>query len=154
MCEYPTDSSLPGSSVHGILQTRILEWVAVPSSRGSSRPRDGTHTSYVSRIGRQVLYHQRHLGSPGGVMCVYKFTLATFCHCPATALLSPSMESNKMFVYILACFASSYIWKRLWNMSEEAECYLQQIKLMVLQCGGGGTTVRAIVSTRILAVLV
>ena len=35
----PMDS-LPGSSVHGLLQARILEWVAMPSSRGSSRPRD------------------------------------------------------------------------------------------------------------------
>ena len=34
------DCSLPGSSVHGMLQARILEWVAMPSSRGSSRPRD------------------------------------------------------------------------------------------------------------------
>ena len=36
----PTDCSLPGSSVHEILQARILEWVAVPSFRGSSQPRD------------------------------------------------------------------------------------------------------------------
>ena len=35
----PTDCSLPGSSVHGILLARILEWVAVPSSRGSSQSR-------------------------------------------------------------------------------------------------------------------
>ena len=41
----------------GILQARILEWIAMPSSRGSSRPRDQTHISYVSCIGRQVLYH-------------------------------------------------------------------------------------------------
>ena len=34
------DYSPPGSSVHGILQARILEWVAMPSSRGSSRTRD------------------------------------------------------------------------------------------------------------------
>ena len=34
--------SLPGSSVHGISQARILEWVAIPFSRGSSRPRDQT----------------------------------------------------------------------------------------------------------------
>ena len=40
----------------GILQARILEWVAMPSSRGSSQPRDGTWVSYVSGIGRQVLY--------------------------------------------------------------------------------------------------
>ena len=39
------DCGPPGSSVHGILQARILEWVAVPSSRGSSRPRDGTRVS-------------------------------------------------------------------------------------------------------------
>ena len=36
----PMDCSLPGSSVHGILQARILEWVAIPSSRVSSQPRD------------------------------------------------------------------------------------------------------------------
>ena len=49
--------SLPGSSVHGILQAKKLEWVPIPFSRGSSQPRDSTHISYVSRIGRQVLYH-------------------------------------------------------------------------------------------------
>ena len=38
-CETPTDYSLPGSCVHGILQVRILEWVAMPSSKGSSPPR-------------------------------------------------------------------------------------------------------------------
>ena len=36
----PMDGSPPGSSIHGILQARILEWVAISSSRGSSRPRD------------------------------------------------------------------------------------------------------------------
>ena len=41
----PIDYSSPGSSVHGILQARILEWVAKPSSRGSSGPRDQTHVS-------------------------------------------------------------------------------------------------------------
>ena len=41
------DCSPPGSSVHGILQARILEWVAMPSSRGSSRPRDPTHISCI-----------------------------------------------------------------------------------------------------------
>ena len=38
----PTNCSPPGSSVHGILQARILEWVAISFSRGSSRPRDWT----------------------------------------------------------------------------------------------------------------
>ena len=50
----PMDFSPPSSSVHGILQTRTLERTAVSSSRGSSWPRDRTHTSY---IGRWLLYH-------------------------------------------------------------------------------------------------
>ena len=54
---HPMDCGPPGSSVHGLLQARILEWVTVPSSRGSSQPRDYTHVSYVSYIGWQVLYH-------------------------------------------------------------------------------------------------
>ena len=44
---YPMDCSILGSSVYGILQARILEWVTMPSSRGSSRLRDWTHVSYI-----------------------------------------------------------------------------------------------------------
>ena len=47
---WPHDCSPPGSSVHGILQARILEWVAMPSSRGSSQPRSPTHASCSSSI--------------------------------------------------------------------------------------------------------
>ena len=54
----PTGCSLPGSSVHGSLQARILEWVAISSSKGSSQPRDGIRVSCVSCIGRRVLYDQ------------------------------------------------------------------------------------------------
>ena len=53
----PMDCSLPGSSVHEILQSRILEWIAVPFSRGSSRPRDRTCILHLTCIGRWVLYH-------------------------------------------------------------------------------------------------
>ena len=53
----PLDCSLPGSSVHGIFQARILEWVAMPSSRGPSHPRAQTCISCVSCIGKQILYH-------------------------------------------------------------------------------------------------
>ena len=56
--------SWPGSSVHGILQARILEWVAMPSCRASSRPRDRIHVSYISCCGEWVLYHLCHLESP------------------------------------------------------------------------------------------
>ena len=59
---HPVDCSLPGSSVHGILQARMLGWVAMPSSSQSSEPSVWTHVSFVSCTGRQVLYHKRHLG--------------------------------------------------------------------------------------------
>ena len=53
----PLDCSPPVSSVHGISQAGILEWVAIASSRGSSWPRDWSPTSCISCIGRQILYH-------------------------------------------------------------------------------------------------
>ena len=53
----PMDYNPPGSSVHRILQARIVEWVAISSSKGSSWPRDLASISCVSCIGRQVLYH-------------------------------------------------------------------------------------------------
>ena len=54
----PMDCHTPSSSVLGILQARILEWVAtMPSSRGSSRPKDQTGVSYISCTGRQDIYH-------------------------------------------------------------------------------------------------
>ena len=61
LCD-PMDCSPPSSSVRGILQV-ILDWVAMPSSRGSSQLRDQTYISYVSCLGRRVLYHLHHLGS-------------------------------------------------------------------------------------------
>ena len=59
LCD-PVDCSSPGSSVHGIFQARILEWVAIPFSRESSQFRGETWVSSVSCTGRQVLYHQLH----------------------------------------------------------------------------------------------
>ena len=50
------DHSPPDSSVYGILQARILEWVSMSSSRESSSARDQTHDSRISCTGRQVLY--------------------------------------------------------------------------------------------------
>ena len=51
------DCGLPGSSVHGISQTGILEWVTISYFRGSSWTKDRTCVSYVLYIGRQILYH-------------------------------------------------------------------------------------------------
>ena len=53
LCD-PAHCSLPGSSVHVISQARILEWVDISFSKGSSQPRDRTH---ISCTGRWILYH-------------------------------------------------------------------------------------------------
>ena len=67
----PMDRSPSGSSVHGVLQARILGWVAMHSSRGSSWPwegcRDWTCVSYVSCTGKRILYDYSHLET--GVGC-------------------------------------------------------------------------------------
>ena len=51
------DGSLPGSSVHGLFQVRILEWVAISFSTGSSQLRDQSCMSCISCLGRWILYH-------------------------------------------------------------------------------------------------
>ena len=51
------DYNLPGPSINGLLQARILELVVISSSRGSPLSRDRTRVSWVSCIGRQILYH-------------------------------------------------------------------------------------------------
>ena len=67
----PMDCKLPGYSFHGILQTRILEWIAMPSSRGSSWPMDQTWVSCIPcTAGR--FFTAEPLGKP---IHTYKFTL-------------------------------------------------------------------------------
>ena len=56
LCD-PLDYSPPGFPVHGILQARILKWVAIPFSRGSSWLRNWTHVSCISCVDRRILYH-------------------------------------------------------------------------------------------------
>ena len=82
----PMDCSPPGSSVHGILQARILEWVAIPFSRRSSQPRDQTQ---VSRIYFYcwVIFHYRdepyssiHLG-PIFLTCKGRLSSSTLDSC-------------------------------------------------------------------------
>ena len=65
----PLDCSPAGSSVHEIFLARVLEWVAIIFSRGSSWPRDWTRTSCIFSIGRWILYWNP-LGSPGFRCCV------------------------------------------------------------------------------------
>ena len=70
LCD-PMDCNPPGSSVHGILQARLLEWVAMPFSRESSRPRDRTHVSCGSCIAG-AFFTAEPLGKPGNKRVLFK----------------------------------------------------------------------------------
>ena len=72
------DYSPPGSSVHGILQARILEWVAMPSSRASSQLRDWTWVFWGSCIGGGFLTSQP-LGKPNIYICMYMYIYTYIC---------------------------------------------------------------------------
>ena len=86
------DCSPPDSSVHGILPTRLLEWVAIPFSRGSSWPKDQTQVSYIEdrffpiwaiREALLILEQQpKFSGSPGSwLLHLYNFTASGPPHC-------------------------------------------------------------------------
>ena len=82
----------PVSSVHGIFQETILEWVAISYSREYPQPRDWTHTSWAFNIGRQILYHCCHLGSSLCTMEVSKCYKSGFCLFWFCCLVSLSSE--------------------------------------------------------------
>ena len=91
LCD-PMDGSLAGSSVHGIFQARILEWVAIFFPRGSCWPRDQTR---VSCIGRQILYHWATWEAHRSV------------YFPAV-LLQPCQVANALSFLMLVQFPSVY----------------------------------------------
>ena len=105
LCD-PTDCSPRISSVHGILQARILEWEAISSSRGSSRPSVRTRISYVSGTGRQVLYHRRHLARPEGETDVQRREM-TYSRSPARWSQGPDQSPRPLTPQ--APWRSSYV---------------------------------------------
>ena len=84
-CSLVSDCDPMDSCVRGILHAGTLEWVAMPSFRGSSQ---GLEITYVSCIGRQVLYHQCHLGSQD--IC----TLTADSRCTAETNIVKQLASN------------------------------------------------------------
>ena len=113
LCD-PMDHSLPGSSVYEILQARILEWVAIPFSRGSSQPRDQTCDSYISCIGMRILYHYQ-LPSPNLPKLVIQEIILTFPSAhprlsPPPSTLTPTSSLHitvrSLSPLRLACFVS------------------------------------------------
>ena len=92
----PMDSSLPDSSIHVIFQARILQWVTISYSRGSSWPREWTHASYVSCTGRQILCHCATLGSSYH----FKYMLLICSHFSEVMSLDIKVM-GEMYVYLL-----------------------------------------------------
>ena len=101
----PMDCGPSGSSVHGIFQARILEPVAISSSRGSSQSRDGTFIS-VASTGRQILY------------CCATWE-AHIWHLILKALKS-KLHKSRAFVGFVWCYISSG--------ANDAQCYLEGLK--------------------------
>ena len=106
------DCRPPGSPVHGVFQARILEWVAMPCSRGSPRPRD-EHKSLVSPALAVVLHHESHREAT--------FYLATTrivlhnCHC---------MMNQNSYIEMLLLFMSLRGWFNLPTTSLREEATL------------------------------
>ena len=73
----PIDCSLPGSSVYGILQGRILEWIAMSSSRGSSQPRDQTQDAALQADSLPSESPGKFMGGEGYMEILY-FLLSFF----------------------------------------------------------------------------
>ena len=97
----PMDCSRPGSSVHGILQARIVECIVMLSSRGSSPPRDGTHVSYISCIGRQVFFFT---------------TSATWEALFMTAMKTKTQETHRHF-------------RHMWDLKTHTQTYWRTINM-------------------------
>ena len=78
------DRSARGSPVHGILQAKVLEWVAMPSSRGSFQPKNPTSVSCIGRLVLYLLSHSCNLLV--GIIyqfeqvCLYSYFAESFCH--------------------------------------------------------------------------
>ena len=99
----PMDCSLPGSTVHRVSQTRILEWIVISFSGRFSRPKDWTHVSYIDRQNSLSLSHQ------GSLICQWKLkkkkrqskagekqiVLSNYKNCKICVLGIPEGENRK-----------------------------------------------------------
>ena len=105
----PMDCSLPGSSVLGILQAKLLEWVAIPVSKGCSQPRNQTWIFRVSCTGKRIFYHWSTRDSVP-FLCLVQCTLS------ANNCLSPHV-TKKCIVQLL--LKKDFIWLRSYNRQKK-----------------------------------
>ena len=106
----PMDCSSPGSSIHGIFQARVLEWVAVSFSRGSSPPRDRTQ---VSHIAIRCFYHLSHKGSSLKLHYVYAIATCELLGVAHKAILKEWVLKSNPVVFSRVYIRSL---KRYWSL--------------------------------------
>ena len=121
------DCSLPSSSVHRISQARILEWVAISFSRGSSQPRDQT---CVSCIGRCNLYRWATEEAP-----IYILNSSKLNHI-ISILLQIDYHKRYIFlnIYLAAVGFSCGTWD-IWFLLRHARSLVAACELLVVACG-------------------
>ena len=107
LCD-PVDCSPPGSSVHGISQARILEWVTISLSQGSSRPRDRTQVSRIAGRQRQMPADSLTSEPPGKPRLILEIMPNKFlCGCKYLAF-----EQECMIIYTtlnISCYLSRFV---------------------------------------------
>ena len=99
----PVDYGPPGSSVLGIFQARMLEWVAISYSRGFSWPRNWTQVSCVSCIGRWILYHCTTWKTPSYLIYFFKsmpFSALNKCIWNGTVIVLPYVERDSLVIQL------------------------------------------------------
>ena len=114
---HPGDCSPPGSSVHGILQARILGWVTMPSSRGSSQPRDQT---------RSLMSADHSSATSSKVVSVLQ---------TPPSRLDPSFSFVCLFLAVLAlcCCAQAFASCHEWGLLFFAVCRLLFVKASLVE---------------------
>ena len=127
LCD-PVDCGSPGSSVHGMPRTgvgfhspaKILEWVSMLSSRGSSLPRDLTYVSYMFCIGRWILFHKHYLGSPSlsvseSGSCSVESNSASSWICSLPCSFVHGILQARILEWVAIPFCKGFSWLRNWT---------------------------------------
>ena len=115
------DCSLPGSSVHGIFQARILEWVAMSSSRGSSRHRDWTHVLCLphSKVGSLPLAPP---GKPNPIHTTLKLSVSLLQKTPLREGYDRS-QGKKKFATDFQSALVIPVYIQIWEKAQNRQSY-------------------------------
>ena len=127
LCD-PLDCSLPGSSIHGIFQARVLEWGAISFSRGSSQPRDWTQDSHIA--GRHfTIWVTRQ------VICLE--TSVKIDHKIVTVFISVRWDYGCFFFFLLISMSLIFLTMKIYWFHTKEEQVLFNFWQQIYEVGGG-----------------